>query len=382
MNKIKKNVIILIIFLKEDGVKMLDALYIHIPFCLKKCSYCDFHSFEGKIKEEEKYVDYLIKELSLYPEYEFETIYFGGGTPSLLKAKSLYKILKKLKLKENAEITLELNPATSDYKKLKELKELGINRLSIGVQSFNNKTLDILGRKHSVAKAKEIYFQAREIGFDNISLDLMFATPNQSLLDLKKDLDEIICLNPEHISIYSLIWEEDTLFWDLKEKGILSPCDNDLEASMFELIISTLENNNYEHYEISNFSKRNYEARHNKKYWENKEYLALGLGASFYRNKHRGKNVISFDEYYSKIDLGEKPILEKEKIENSLIYKNILGLRLLKQGILVNGNDKNTLKICKKLLKEGFLIEKNTNNFTLSKKGLFFANDVFESFIE
>jgi len=361
---------------------MLDGLYIHIPFCLKKCAYCDFHSFENKLDEQEKYVDYLIKELSLYPKYEFDTIYFGGGTPSILESDLIFKILNKLKLKKNAEITLELNPATADYKKLKELKEIGINRLSIGVQSFNNKTLDLLGRRHNVEKAKEIYFLAREIGFNNISLDLMFAVPNQSLTDLEKDLNEIIKLNPEHISIYSLIWEEDTIFWELKEKGVLSPCDNDLEASMFELIISILENNSYIHYEISNFAKKNYESRHNKKYWENKEYLALGLGASFYYDTYRGKNVLSFEEYYNKINLGEKPILEKEKILDSLIYKNILGLRLLKEGIVVDEQDTNTLELCKEFVAEGYLIEKKRNNFCLSKKGLFFANDVFEGFIE
>lgn len=357
---------------------MVDALYIHIPFCAKKCGYCDFHSFAGKLDESKKYVDYLIKEFKLYKEYKYDTVYFGGGTPSLLEASEIKRMLDEICISENAEVTLELNPATVDYKKLKELKEAGINRLSIGIQSFHGEILKTLGRIHSVEKALETFEDARRAGFDNISIDLMFAVPGQTMDKLKADLETVKRLNPEHISIYSLIWEEDTAFWELKKNGRLAPCDNDLEADMYEYIIDMLKKMEYNHYEISNFSKEGLEARHNSKYWENKEYIALGLGASYYYNNYRGRNVLGFKEYYRAIDSGKRPILEQEYIEDKEEYEYMLGLRLLNKGIKPRGQ--KIAGICEKLTAEGYLYKEN-ECYLMTKKGLFFANDVFEQFI-
>lgn len=356
----------------------MDAIYIHIPFCMKKCAYCDFHSFEGKLNESKRYVDYLIKDFKNWPTYEYDTIYFGGGTPSLLDPDEVGRILKEVNYNKNSEITLELNPATANLNKLKAFKKNGINRLSIGIQSFNDDILKTLGRLHSSEKAINTFNNAREAGFNNISIDLMFAVPGQGIDELKKDLETIKLLNPDHISIYSLIWEEGTPFWDMLQKGILKECDNDLEADMFELIIDTLKEMGYVHYEISNFSKPNMEARHNTKYWENKEYIALGIGASFYVNNFRGKNVLSFNKYYEAIDNLEKPWLEKEEVLNKKEYEYMLGLRLLNRGILPT--EDKIINLCQKLEKDGFL-KKHEDRYILTRKGLFLGNSVFEQFL-
>ncbi len=357
---------------------MVDAIYIHVPFCAKKCGYCDFHSFAGKLNQREKYVDYLIKEIELYEKHKYDTIYFGGGTPSLLEPSDIKRILKKLDFDESSEVTLELNPATADYEKLLGFRDAGVNRLSIGVQSFHDNILKTLGRVHSAEKAIETYNEARRAGFSNISLDLIFAVPKQGMKELEEDLEIIGKLNPNHISIYSLIWEEDTIFWELKKRGKLIPCDNELEADMFEYIIETLEKFGYTHYEISNFARGNTEARHNSKYWENKEYVAVGLGASYYYRGYRGRNLLVFDEYYSQIAKEERPILEEEYVKDPKEYKYILGLRLLKRGI--KPEEEKIIDICKNLEKEGYLFKKE-DRYLLSKKGLFFANDVFERFL-
>lgn len=357
----------------------MDALYIHIPFCVRKCAYCDFQSFEGQLEEKTKYIDYLIKDFKSWTKYSYDTIYFGGGTPSLLEPDEIEKILKEIEILPNAEITLELNPYTADLKKLQGFRKSGINRLSIGIQSFDDNILKTLGRLHSAEKAKETFYNARVAGFDNISLDLMFAVPGQDIEGLKRDLKEIKRLNPDHISIYSLIWEEGTPFWDMLESGKVEACENELEAEMFELIIDTLKEMGYVHYEISNFAKPHMEAKHNSKYWKNEEYLALGIGASFYIDGYRGKNYLSFKEYYQAIDSGKKPWLESEKVDNPKEYEYMLGLRLLQKGVY--SEDEEIKKICKKLKNEGYLDEVEKSRYILSKKGIFFANYVFAEFI-
>lgn len=358
------------------------ALYIHVPFCLRKCAYCDFHSLTGALSEKDKYITYVLKELKLY-HYNglLDTVYFGGGTPSLLSIENIVYILNSLSLSENPEITLEVNPSTVDFDKLLGFKKSGVNRLSIGIQSFNDSHLKNLGRLHTSFEAKEVYNLARKAGFENISIDIMFALPNQTMNDLKDDLEEAIFLNPEHISIYSLIWEEGTEFWSLRENGILKDCDEELEASMYEYIIEFLENNGYIHYEISNFAKKSYESKHNSRYWENKEYISLGLGASYYYNNFRGKNVLELDSYYDLIDKRKRPILEEEYVDNIYEYEYILGLRLLKKGIkLLSGNEKYEI-ICRELVLENYLYRAGDRYF-LTRKGLFLANYVFECFID
>ena len=358
---------------------MVDGVYIHIPFCMSICNYCDFLSFISKEEERKKYVDYLLKELDLYPEYEYDTVYVGGGTPSILNCEDVERILKRLNIKEGAEVTLEVNPKSVDLEKLRELKRVGINRLSIGIQTFDNEMLKILGRRHNSNEGIETYLQAREAGFENISLDLMFSLPNQSFEDVKRDLEKLLELRPEHFSIYSLIWEEGTPFFKKLQEGVYSETDNELEAQMFEYIIDRATEVGYIHYEISNFCLLNKEARHNSKYWENKEYLGVGLGASGYIGKKRYKNQVQFSKYYDNIERGILPILEEEivDIDAKEEYRYMLGFRLLKRGVVPS---EKYLEKCISLEKRGFL-KKVGEGYVLTRKGILLANDVIDEFI-
>ncbi|WP_432204911.1 radical SAM family heme chaperone HemW [Cetobacterium somerae] len=358
---------------------MLSGMYIHIPFCLNKCNYCDFLSFKSNSDDREKYVEALIKEINMYPKFPLETVYFGGGTPSLLTSEQVHKILSNLNIQHGAEVTLEVNPKTVDLDKFKLFKENGINRVSIGIQSFDDKMLKVLGRLHSSSQGEEAFYLARKAGFDNISLDLMFSLPNQTISDLKADLDKLFSLKPEHFSIYSLIWEEGTDFFSKLEAGIYKETDNDLEASMYELIIEEAKKHGYIHYEISNFCLPGKRAIHNTKYWKNEEYLGIGIGASGYYNNIRYKNVLSISEYYDKISDNLKPILEEEFVdtEEKEIYEYILGLRIIPDGITPKGK---YINLCENLLEKGFLLKKDSR-YILSQKGVLMANDVFDKFI-
>ena len=327
--------------------KNVDALYVHIPFCEKKCEYCDFCTFINMSREYEKYTEALVKELKMYPEYEYDTVYFGGGTPSLLPIELLSYIMENIKYKKEGEITLELNPNDMSPEKLIQLRKLGINRLSIGIQSFQDHVLKFLGSPE----------------------------------DLKKDLETIIQLSPENVSIYSLIWEEGTVFWSKLQKGILSEMDQDLEAEMYEEIIDFLKKNGYVHYEISNFSKKGMGGVHNLKYWRNKEFIGAGLSAATYCKGKRYSNVRSFSKYYRCIEENIFPVDDKsieivDKEEEKKL-KNMLGLRLTEEG-----TEYFEAEEVKKLLDNG-LLERfdGGKRMRLTEKGILLANDVFVEFI-
>jgi len=361
---------------------MIDGIYIHIPFCKKKCAYCDFLAFQGQEFQISKYIEYLKKEISLYDSYEYDTVYFGGGTPSLLQIEELGGVLKELKVKEDAEVTIEINPTTVDFEKLKKMREIGINRISIGVQSFNNEHLKVLGRLHDSARAVKCYEDARKAGFTNISLDLMFALPNETKEELRDDLVKLIKLNPEHISIYSLIWEEGTKFFKLLQEGKLQEVDNDLEGEMYEFVIDSLVEAGYTQYEISSFSKKGFESRHNSKYWKSVEYLGVGMGASGFKDRKRYKNVTSFKDYYEFLDENRFPIGEIDEIDDDEFrrFNYILSLRMLKEW--TEPKEKEFKKIFDELFEKGMLEKNNEEKFRLSKKGIFLANDVFEVFLD
>ncbi|MDO4690330.1 MAG: radical SAM family heme chaperone HemW [Fusobacterium sp.] len=358
--------------------------YVHIPFCEKKCNYCDFTSFKFAENLSLKYVNYLLKEIELYKKkYDLtvkqDTIYFGGGTPSLLSIDELKRILANFNYDTNTEITIEVNPKTVNKEKLKKYKELGINRLSIGVQTFNNKFLKKLGRVHSSSEAEKIYCDAREVGFENISIDLMFSLPAQTLEDLERDLNKLFSLKTEHFSIYSLIWEEGTEFYKELIIGKLKETENELEAQMYEKIIELAEKNGYKHYEISNFSKPGLESRHNMIYWENKNYLGLGLAAAGYLENIRYKNYSNFNKYYKKLDLIEFPMEEKEILSQDEIdeYGYLVGFRIL--GKKMQATEKNR-KIFQDMEEEGYL-KKNGDFYIMTKKALMFFNDFISNFI-
>ena len=398
----------------EIKEKDVDAIYIHIPFCDKKCEYCDFCTFVRMEKEYRKYVDYLIREIRMYPKFKYDTIYFGGGTPSVLPVGMIKEIMDELNWTGNAEITLELNPTDMTLEKLKEIREIGINRLSIGIQSFQNHVLKFIGRQHSSDDAVNVYKMARKAGFKNITVDLMFGIPNQSIEDLQRDLNILRELKPENVSIYSLIWEEGTVFWSKLQKGILSEIDQDVEAQMYEMIIEFFNENGYCHYEISNFAridenfeenrninkncnsekridfqnfseiKKNEETlkneifqniesfemikerqknsgRHNLKYWRNKKFIGVGMSAAAYYGENRHSNVRTFNRYYKFLDNEKLPIDENtveivDEIESEKLIR-MLGLRLIQEGIGYF-EDKRVEKLIKNGLLEKFIVKK------------------------
>lgn len=356
-----------------------DAVYIHIPFCLHKCEYCDFTSFSGKLNWKKRYLEALYQEISLYEHSYYDTIYFGGGTPSLLEGKEIAKILELLPHDEKTEITVECNPKTLNLKKLQDYFEIGVNRLSIGIQSMNEKYLKMLGRLHTVQEAKEVFQMAREIGFQNISVDMMFALPTQTLEEVEEDIENFLCLDADHISIYSLIWEENTPFFQKLEKGIYQRTENDVEAEMYQKIIETMKENSYEHYEISNFAKSGYFSRHNQKYWQNQNYLGIGLGASGYLEEIRYSNDRDFEHYFSNVNKNRFPREEEEILNAEMIeqYRYLLGFRQLNTWLTPNGKYK---KICETLFKKSYLI-KREEEYQITQKGLFFFNDMLEYFL-
>lgn len=369
------------------------GVYIHIPFCIKKCDYCDFISYCNKENLVEDYVENLIKEIEQElnkEQYKIQTIYIGGGTPSSIKSKYIVNILNKIKENqniENAEITIEVNPGTVTNKKLLDYKKSGINRLSIGLQETHNELLKQIGRIYTYEEFLTTYNLARNIGFKNINVDLMIGLPNQSIQHIKENLEKITKLNPEHISVYSLILEEGTpLYEKYKNKQIELP-DEELERNMYWYVKNTLENNRYTHYEISNFAKKGYESKHNLDCWKQKEYIGFGLGAHSYINGIRYSNEITQNDQFSLDYLQyHKIIHEEQNTEDMQEEYMILGLRKT-EGVSIqefkNKFGENPIFLFKSELNklvEKKLLEVDGDFIKLTPKGLNFANLVWEEF--
>ncbi|WP_256131420.1 radical SAM family heme chaperone HemW [Anaerovorax odorimutans] len=291
------------------------GLYIHIPFCVKKCGYCDFLSF-GECDEEiqKKYAESLIAELSLYrgQNIKCDTIFIGGGTPSLLRQEHIAKILEAAEaafcVAEKAEVSLEANPGTLSRDKLRAYRKAGVNRLSIGVQSMDDGMLSFMGRIHSSRDFTENFQAAREAGFSNINVDLMFGMPGQSRQMWRDSLEQVLALEPEHISFYSLQLEEGTTFSRMYREGSIDLPPAEEDRAMYHEGIRMLREAGYHHYEISNCAKPGFECQHNLKYWSFDEYYGAGLGAhAFLYDKGRSCNVSDFDAYFQKIGRGELP---------------------------------------------------------------------------
>lgn len=327
---------------KQNERKKNLGIYIHIPFCVKKCAYCDFLSMPAGEEVKNKYVNALLEEIEDYrkytKEYRIQTIYFGGGTPSLLRAEYIQDVLHKLQevfeindLKE-LEITLEVNPGTVDTDKWRAYKKMGINRISMGLQSTDNKILKKIGRIHTYETFLKNYQTARNCGFKNISVDIMSALPEQTIEQYKQTLETIAELSPEHISSYSLIIEEGTPFWErYREGGEFEqelPSEDD-ERKMYELTKEILQKYGYERYEISNYAKIGFESKHNSSYWTGIPYLGIGLGASSYFEEVRYQNVTKLEVYLANAGKKEHRIQNQEKIgiADSIKEFMFLGLR-------------------------------------------------------
>ena len=376
--------------MKEIGI------YVHIPFCKSKCYYCDFVSYDNKNEKIDKYIDTVLAEIednskNFTKDHIVTTIYFGGGTPSFLESKYIKKVLEDIRrnfnISSDAEITLEVNPGTITEEKLKTYQMCGINRLSIGLQTTNDRLLKTIGRIHSYSEFLSTYNLARKIGFNNINVDLIFALPNQSLDDLKLDLENIIELNPEHISTYSLIIEKGTKIEKLIEDNSdeYKLPDDETERKMYWYIKNTLEKNGYKHYEISNFSKKGYESKHNTNCWLQKEYLGFGAAAHSFIDGKRYSNKKILSEYI--FNFKSKDVDEDLNREDTAKEYMMLGLRMI-DGVSISAFEQkfklNPLMYFRfeihKLTEEN-LIEVDLDNIRLTKKGLDFANIVWEEFI-
>ena len=307
------------------------SLYVHIPFCVRKCLYCDFLSFGDKESLMEDYFKALSKELKEsagdYRDREVKTVFFGGGTPSLPKAEYICDILSDIKenyrLSENAEISLELNPGTASFDKMRSYKNAGFNRLSIGIQSFNDEELKKLGRIHDSATALRTYEDARRAGFDNINIDIMSALPGQSVESYLNTLSRAVKLSPEHISAYSLIIEEGTPFFDMDLDLPNEEADRDMYHKTAEMLLE----HGYHRYEISNYAKDGFECRHNKVYWKRGDYLGVGLGAASLIDNVRFNNTRDLKEYLTSSDIIKRDT-EELSVKAQMEEFMFLGLRL------------------------------------------------------
>ena len=371
------------------------GIYIHIPFCKQKCYYCDFVSYCNKDNLIEKYIQAVKKEIQLQEIIkEIDTIYIGGGTPSYIEAKYIKEILEEIKTKnisKEAEITIEVNPGTVTLEKLQEYKNYGINRLSIGLQSTQNNLLKTIGRIHNFEEFLETYKMARKVGFKNINVDLMLGLPNQKISDLKESLEKVLELKPEHISVYSLIVEENTPIADKIEKNELILPEEETERNMYWYVKNTLELNGFHHYEISNFAKKSFESKHNLNCWEQQEYIGIGTSAHSYVENVRYSNTENLEKYIDNIEQGTP---ENNKIIHEVQNENdkkkefmLLGLRKI-DGIKISEFKKvfgdNPIYLFRnelKKLSDEELIEIDDDIIRLTNKGIDLANLVWEEFI-
>ncbi|EGT3847005.1 radical SAM family heme chaperone HemW [Clostridioides difficile] len=389
------------------------GLYVHIPFCVKKCKYCDFNSYKMDIDSKKRYIEDLKIEMKLYSNKLYKdnkyknkeccslnkndkitSIFVGGGTPSILTSDEIREVFISIKemfdIDENAEITIECNPGTLTLEKLKTMKEIGINRLSIGLQAIQEKHLNFIGRIHTYEEFEKNYKDALSVGFKNINVDLMYSLPNQTLCDWKETLEKVVHLNPTHISAYSLILEEGTELYNMYESNKFELIDENVDIEMYEYTINYLKSKGYNQYEISNYSKEGYNCEHNILYWECEYYIGIGAGASGYINENRYNNVESLEDYHLSLVKREKPIQENEILsEKDMIEEKIfMGLRMnkgikfedFKKKFGIDFRDKYNKQI--EMLLARKLINQNFEGIQLTQKGREISNSVFIEFME
>lgn len=363
------------------------GLYIHIPFCLQKCAYCDFYSIPNSdVAVQKRYINALILHMETLSapmeDRVFDTVYIGGGTPGLLSEDLLTALMNGIRdhfrLAENAEITLETNPAVADETKLRAIRSLGINRLSIGMQSSEETLLRKLGRLHSFEQFTETLRSARCVGFDNLSADVMYALPGQTVEGLLETLRVLIDLSPEHISMYGLKVEENTPFGKMGDRLALP--DEDTQCEMYESACALLESAGYQRYEISNFARTGYESRHNLRYWRREEYLGLGPAAHSFIGGVRFSYPRSIDAYMTALEQGRlpetdsfEPITPMEAEAESIM----LGLRLA-EGISATDA---LLKRCENYIRYGFMEHRN-GRIAFTTKGFLVSNTILAELIE
>lgn len=375
----------------------MKGIYIHIPFCVQKCFYCDFVSFAGKESCVKEYIEALKNEIkhTLKKGDKIDTIYIGGGTPSSIDSSYIKEILEeiyKIVGKDNSrEITIEINPGTINKEKLEEYKSAGINRVSIGLQETDNELLKTIGRIHTYEQFLDAYNLVKQVGFKNINVDLMLGLPNQTLQNLECSLERIIKLNPNHISIYSLILEEGTKLEKLVNEKVLALPSEDTERKMYWKVKNILEKNGYKQYEISNFAKKGFESKHNTNCWKQHEYYGFGLAAHSYINNIRYSNKQDINKYIEFINNEKynevKQTNEIQTKESKASEFMMLGLRLI-DGVKIQEYKKqfgeNPLYVYRQKIEKlvnDDLLEVDGDNIKLTNKGLDFANKVWQEFV-
>ena len=371
--------------------KSASSIYIHIPFCATKCYYCAFNTYTFHKEQAKAYLTALRTEMELYAAETdpLQTIFIGGGTPSILSANALAQlfadIYQHFQITPDAEITIECNPGTVDAEKLRVMQDNGVNRLSFGLQAMQDDTLKQLGRIHTVVEFLESYHLAREHRFKNINIDLIFALPDQTMEAWHHTLNEVIALEPEHISAYNLVMEETTPFYEWWQAGELQLPTEDIEADMFQYTIQTLTSHGYTHYEICNFAKPNHFARHNLVYWDNQPCIGLGVGACGYINGMRYANIRGIAPYINKLSKRNKPIADTEHLTGDAEKAETLMLALRKrEGISLdayqnrfNEDIQDTFGDTLKKWIDQELLERTATHLRLTPRGLFLANEIF-----
>ncbi len=378
------------------------GIYIHIPFCKKKCFYCDFVSYENKENLIQEYIDTVCLEIlqnaEILSEYNISTIYFGGGTPSLIKVEYIEKILNTLKLfvtdeKEIKEITIEINPNSASLDKLEKYYNLGINRLSIGLQSTHDKILRNIGRLHTFNDFKEVLKNANAVGFKNISVDLIYPLPGLNLSGFKETLNSVIKLKDEfnikHISVYNLEVHENTRLDFLLKEGFVSLCNEDEEYKMREELNKRLQDNGFVKYEISNYAYPGFESKHNLCYWNQEKYIGFGVNASSFFNLKRYRNTSNIDKYIDGIKNNKNIVVETEELDKLSLMKEYIILKLrLSKGIEISefkqkfGTDIFDIFNTEfNSLKKDNLVNITSKNISLTNRGEEVANIVWEMFV-
>ena len=368
------------------------SAYVHIPFCTQICYYCDFSKVFIKNQPVDSYLEHLIEEYDSYDIKKLRTLYIGGGTPTALSASQLAflleKLTDKLDLSYLEELTIEANPGDLDQEKIAVLKASPVNRVSLGVQTFNDRMLKQIGRSHSEKDIYENIANLKKAGFDNISIDLIYALPKQTMEDVKTNVAKAIALDIPHMSLYSLILENHTVFMNRMRRGKLPLPKEDLEAEMFDYIIAELEKAGFEHYEISNFSKPGFESRHNLMYWDNAEYYGIGAGASGYVDGVRYKNHGPIRHYLQAVEAGNARVQEemltlKEKMEEEMFLglrkKSGVSKKRFEEKFGISFEDQYGA-VVSDLTDQGLLVP-DRDIVRMTKQGLFLGDTVAEKFI-
>ncbi|HFH6933021.1 TPA: radical SAM family heme chaperone HemW [Streptococcus agalactiae] len=373
-------------------LKKPTSAYVHIPFCTQICYYCDFSKVFIKNQPVDAYLQALIREFRSYDITELRTLYIGGGTPTSISAVQLDYLLTELSRDLNLnileEFTIEANPGDLTVDKIEVLQKSAVNRVSLGVQTFNDKHLKRIGRSHNEAQIYSTIDALKTAGFQNISIDLIYALPGQTMDDVRSNVAKALSLNIPHLSLYSLILEHHTVFMNKMRRGKLHLPTEDLEAEMFEYIISEMERNGFEHYEISNFTKPGFESRHNLMYWDNVEYYGVGAGASGYLDGIRYRNRGPIQHYLKGVSEGNARLSEEVLSKNEMMEEELfLGLRK-KEGVSIGkfeqkfgtSFEKRYGQIVQELQSDG-LLKENNGFIQMTKKGLFLGDTVAEKFI-